>query len=569
MPSSTSPSRHLPNTASATSPSDLLTLSASQANQALSSSLESLFAHYPPKSSYTAHEISGLFNGPTSVSYLLLKVHDLFPKLRIRDLSQAVRARETEPEGQGQEERTVTVSALSLCKAYLRGTRPYDKVDASHCGVGNEALSFLAVTVAVTAQDAEGDAREQLKYIRSFLSYMPQILTAAPAPPASAASTPASAGISNEWLYGRAGTLYLLRMMLKYAPHHGTMIRDAMLETCHAIMAQGPDWTWHGKRYFGAVHGDVGILTQLALSLNELSKPRPVVKPASRGPSPRNSGEAVRGVMATAGVTATAAATESMAEKEKEEEEGEEIEEKEIEEKESEEKENEEKKIEENENETKEIEEKDIQQKTIQEKKKTEETKDHDLAASARASLRKLEPLARHLLSQQLADGNFPCHADRPEETTSKLVQFCHGAPGVVISLRALLDRDIFPSLEKEMETAIERSQNLIWERGLLTKEPCLCHGIAGNAIALAAAGGKEKDGSWEHFVALTTPERVAEGIEKREYRPSSDGWGLFYGLAGRIWGLVGVVQGKAREGEGLVEGEGEVRRTMIGYCDV
>ena len=42
-----------------------------------------------------------------------------------------------------------------------------------------------------------------------------------------------------------------------------------------------------------------------------------------------------------------------------------------------------------------------------------------------------------------------------------------------------------------------------VWERGLLKKENCLCHGIAGNACSLMTLYNNTKDEKWK-FRAFT-----------------------------------------------------------------
>jgi hypothetical protein len=82
------------------------------------------------------------------------------------------------------------------------------------------------------------------------------------------------------------------------------------------------------------------------------------------------------------------------------------------------------------------------------------------------------------LLALQLPDGNW---AASPEEQESKMVQWCHGAPGLVLCLLSL--RPFFPTLHDKIDVAIERGRACTWDKGLLKKEPSLCHGILGNAL--------------------------------------------------------------------------------------
>ena len=106
-------------------------------------------------------------------------------------------------------------------------------------------------------------------------------------------------------------------------------------------------------------------------------------------------------------------------------------------------------------------------------------------------------------------------------------MQFCHGAPGVVSSLVSM--RTHFPALETRIDEAVRRGREAIRERGLLTKLPCLCHGISGNALAL------ERD-EFEHFLSYTTRGEVRamekDGVLERSEQPES----LWCGEAGQAW---------------------------------
>ncbi len=91
-----------------------------------------------------------------------------------------------------------------------------------------------------------------------------------------------------------------------------------------------------------------------------------------------------------------------------------------------------------------------------------------------------LESRLKELLDLQMVDGNWPATGNTVDKDSS-LVQFCHGATGFVISLKAL--RPFYPDLEARIDDAISKGQEIIWERGLLRKEPSLCHGILGNGL--------------------------------------------------------------------------------------
>jgi hypothetical protein len=95
----------------------------------------------------------------------------------------------------------------------------------------------------------------------------------------------------------------------------------------------------------------------------------------------------------------------------------------------------------------------------------------------------------------------------RARRSAIRLVQFCHGPLGFVVSLLAI--RPHFSNMQTQIDEAIRR--------GLLTKEPNICHGITGNALALEAP-------QRNHFLCLATPERteqsVADGLFEKDRVP-------------------------------------------------
>jgi Lanthionine synthetase C-like protein len=293
-----------------------------------------------------------------------------------------------------------------------------------------ETLAHLAVSAATT---------RDLVHVRKFVSYVPSLLKA-------------SSRGSCDWLSGRAGTLYLLRVMRFFVPSAVDLVDPAIRSLTKTILrmgeAAGWEWPWYGKNYLGVAHGAVGIVTQLALSCD----------------------------------VAMQAETE----------------------------------------------------------------------ASREDVWRPIRKILEGLLDGQLADGNWAPRLGSPTED-DELVQFCHGAPGFVVSFCALMDRGLFPELER-MDDAVEEGRDAIWERGLLVKEPCLCHGITGNALALC---GEQR----EHFLAYTTQAMFRDWQSEGVFGQSTDPWGLYGGLAGRAWGFLELLREK--------EGRGGANGGFIGYSDV
>ncbi|OAA56288.1 Lanthionine synthetase C-like protein [Niveomyces insectorum RCEF 264] len=302
----------------------------------------------------------GLFKGPTSIAYLFWILSTKHADLEI-----------------------VGKQPLDWCKAYLAlGQDAVPPLLDTGCGVSNEYLAFNALNACVY-QD-EGSAFRVLDAVRG-LETDPSYC---------------------EWLKGRAGALYLLRVMRRYLPHVSAAIDPVVTSLIETVLAQQP-WVWNSRQYLGTVHGEIGIVTQIVLS------------DASYAPQ--------------------------------------------------------------------------------------------------------LENKLLALLQLQDAEGNWPVIEGRDVG----LVQFCHGAPGFVVSL--LVIRPSFPTLHEEIDAAIALGRKLIWERGLLTKEPNICHGIVGNALALDF---RER----EHLLSLATPDRVKEGVASGVFEKDGDPFGMLWGEAGRAW---------------------------------
>jgi hypothetical protein len=157
----------------------------------------------------------------------------------------------------------------------------------------------------------------------------------------------------------------------------------------------------------------------------------------------------------------------------------------------------------------------------------------------------KLEDDLGALLSYQFDSGNWPISISTPPGP-DLILEVCHGSPGIVISLECI--KQYFPNLQEKIAQAIQRARDDILERGLLTNEPCLCHGISGNALAL--------DGlDFERFLSCTTGDEIEaldrDGILVKSDNPS----GLWTGQAGRAWAW--AVADRALE------------KTLLGYNDV
>ena len=361
------------------------------AYEELLASLTRINLYNPPvQTCSTGWTFHGLYAGPTSIAYCFWRLHELYPDLQLK----------------GQ-------SLLDWSQAYLDvGAAVTTRdVDSSHCGIASERMAQLSLR-AVIDQD---------------LSLVRQVCDCAKIINATDDSA------SNEWLYGRAGYLYFLRLVRRgfvsiQQPYLEGLIKGAIEKTIDCILTTPQPWTWHGKAYLGAAHGSIGIITEVVLS-------RP------------------------------------------------------------------------------------------------------SFAAE-------VQLLLAQILDTQFPSGNFPSSLPA---SSDRLVQFCHGGSGVVLALQSI--QSYFPDLGQKINKAMASAQEDVWNRGLLTKTPCLCHGIAGNALALT------KPDQTEHFLGHMSSELLEESGWLQDAGHHDDFAGLYEGEAGRAWAWAMLDKG--------------VEATCIGFNDL
>ena len=175
-------------------------------HQQLLHSLTILTKSYPPQSAYSSHGCHGLYAGPTSIAYLFLHLSLTHSDLQVAGYD-----------------------PLHWAEAYLSGTRSSHGVTADKNGVINEHLAFHAVRAALS-QNIE-DVKTLAKSVRNG------VLT--------------SGRGSDEWLYGRAGCLYLLRLARSWVPESARIVDPVIQEVIEKVLSYGPSWPWHGKDYLG------------------------------------------------------------------------------------------------------------------------------------------------------------------------------------------------------------------------------------------------------------------------------------------------------------------------------
>lgn len=352
----------------------------------------------PPVSAALVQEscgqFGGLYKGPTSIAFLFVTLSRYYPDLQIRAKSLIGWAK--------------SFTAL-IPEDYLVS---YKWTNAT-CGIHND-MFFHAMISGIINRDAS-----VINQICSEV-VMDEILKEGPED---------EGGGVDEWLYGRAGFLYLLRALKLWfvtigdgntatSPGHARkLIDETSNKVIERILITPRPWMIWGSPYLGAAHGAIGIIAQIILT-------NPSYAP-------------------------------------------------------------------------------------------------------------KLEGELWELLALQSERGNWPTQFGKDPESSStdRLVQFCHGSPGFVITLMSIKEFFTEAKLRARIDAAIERGRAYIWERGLLTKDPNLCHGIAGNALAFDPS-----DERFSHFVSFLRRENVEEGYQRGIFTRSDSPLGLLCGEAGRTW---------------------------------
>lgn len=201
----------------------------------LRASFDTMLDTLPPKKRYDADELGGLMFGPTGAAYLLLHLSARHPDMR--------------PHGH---------DLLFWAQSYLDGDRGVLVLEDGRGGILGERLAYTAVRACVSRDPTHVDA---------LLQDLPPFLK----PATAAAHERFSAG----WLYGRAGVLYLLRMVRHWVPASAASLDAPIHELARRTVDMDDDgqghWLYQGTRCFGAAHGDIGTIVQIVLGAPSLA----------------------------------------------------------------------------------------------------------------------------------------------------------------------------------------------------------------------------------------------------------------------------------------------------------
>lgn len=86
--------------------------------------------------------------------------------------------------------------------------------------------------------------------------------------------------------------------------------------------------------------------------------------------------------------------------------------------------------------------------------------------------------------------------------------------------------------LISRIDQAVESARICTYERGLLIKQPCLCHGAVGNALAF-----DHDDPRREQFMRWSQASVIEKGLKDGWYVRGDDECGLWCGEGGRMAG--------------------------------
>ena len=164
--------------------------------------------------------------------------------------------------------------------------------------------------------------------------------------------------------------------------------------------------------------------------------------------------------------------------------------------------------------------------------------------------VRQCRPWLLKLLSLQAPNGLWPLYLnkdgsiveDSAEKAPPELLEAGHGPPGIcacLFAVRPIYEKFNDVEMIKLIDEAIDKAQDLIWTRGILTKESCILNGMAGNSLALTDMKRKAT------FIALSIQERVDAAYADGSIETSSNPSGLSRGLAGRIWAMAEYKRGR------------------------
>lgn len=122
-----------------------------------------------------------------------------------------------------------------------------------------------------------------------------------------------------------------------------------------------------------------------------------------------------------------------------------------------------------------------------------------------------------------------PARTDKPK----MLVQWCHGAPGMITALA-----DIAPARSPQLDAMLIGAGATAWRAGPVAKGPGICHGTAGNGYAFLALHRRSGDPIWLERARAFAMHAIAQ-YERARQRYGAGRYTLWtgdLGLAVYLW---------------------------------
>jgi hypothetical protein len=150
-----------------------------------------------------------------------------------------------------------------------------------------------------------------------------------------------------------------------------------------------------------------------------------------------------------------------------------------------------------------------------------------DLLANDRRAVL-FERIARLLETYLLRDGAAANWWTVGDPRSQNRMQWCHGAPGVIIGLAS------YPTHDAYVEAMLLAGGEGIWRAGPLRKGPTLCHGTAGNGFALLRLAHRTGEERWRMRAECfaTHAMRQVDAWRKTFGRPAFSLWTGELGVA-------------------------------------
>lgn len=208
--------------------------------------LQDLVLKFPPSQDSCE---GGFYSGTVSIAFLLMAIGQYYADVELKS------AYDDEPKA------SISAWLIAYLEVVTKRFRRLESPDDKHCGISCSLLASLALTTAMT-KNAD-TAKELCKEIGAALHKETS---------------------SHDWLNGRAGALYFLRLARASFsriedPETGELapetsddrsarkaLNRAIEKVILGILDAPRPWRRHEKHYLGAVHGDAGIITQVILT---------------------------------------------------------------------------------------------------------------------------------------------------------------------------------------------------------------------------------------------------------------------------------------------------------------